>query len=134
MPSLAAAAIIEWNGKILVGKKVEGPHPRNLGGKWHLPGGRLKSGETFETCLKREMMEEAGIEVEPLEVLGIGESRKTDHFVLWFRCRAKSGNIVAGDDLEKAEWVAKEEVDSKCCDESKILWSDELKNYLGIGV
>jgi 8-oxo-dGTP diphosphatase len=130
MTSIAAAAIVEWEGKILVGKKIECNHPRDLGGKWHLPGGKIKKGETPEKTIVREMMEEAGIVVEPLEILGIGESRETDHFVIWFRCKAKSGNIVAGDDLEEVRWVEKKEGADLCHPNSKILWSDQIENYL----
>jgi len=129
MTSLAAAAVIEWDGKILVGKKIDCDHPRNLGGKWHLPGGKIKKGELPEATIIREMMEEAGIEVEPLEVLGIGESRETDHFVIWFRCRAKSGNIVAGDDLKEVRWIEKKEVLETCHDIAKSLWPKGVREY-----
>ena len=33
-------------------------------GKWEFPGGKIETGESEETCIKREIMEELGIEIE----------------------------------------------------------------------
>lgn len=38
---------------------------------WGLPGGVLEIGETFRECARREAREETGLEVEPLELLGV---------------------------------------------------------------
>lgn len=35
----------------------------NTVGNWQLPGGHLKKGETFEDCLRREVDEEADVEI-----------------------------------------------------------------------
>ena len=53
------AAVIERNGKILIAKRKRS---QKLGGKWEFPGGKLEPGETPEECLKRELLEELGIE------------------------------------------------------------------------
>jgi FlaA1/EpsC-like NDP-sugar epimerase/8-oxo-dGTP pyrophosphatase MutT (NUDIX family) len=39
---------------------------KNERAAWDLPGGKLKSGEDLETCLKREFKEEVNIEITPL--------------------------------------------------------------------
>ena len=37
-------------------------------GVWEFPGGHLEENETFEECLKREVSEETGIELDDSEI------------------------------------------------------------------
>ena len=39
-------------------------------GLWWVPGGRLYKGEGFNNCCKRKCWEEAGLDVQPLKILG----------------------------------------------------------------
>ncbi len=55
-----AAGVLEKNSRILIARRGKGaPH----GGMWEFPGGKLEPGETPEECLKREFLEEFGVEV-----------------------------------------------------------------------
>ena len=56
-----AAGVVFRSGKLLITQRPPGAH---LGGLWEFPGGKREPDETFEDCLKRELMEELGIEVE----------------------------------------------------------------------
>ena len=55
-----AAALVFREGKLLITQRHAEAH---LGGLWEFPGGKRELNETFETCLKRELREELGIEV-----------------------------------------------------------------------
>lgn len=57
------------------------------GDQWHLPGGGVKKGESFETALHRELKEEIALSNTKIErVLGLYHSRreaKDDHIVIF---------------------------------------------------
>jgi len=55
-----AAALIEEKGRYLITRREEGVH---LGGLWEFPGGKCETGESFESCLQREILEELGVEI-----------------------------------------------------------------------
>ena len=57
---VAACALIDVDGRVLVCKRPQGKH---LAGLWEFPGGKVEDGETPEECLIRELKEELGIEV-----------------------------------------------------------------------
>lgn len=56
------AAGILWNGaEVLITRRHDRDHQ---GGRWEFPGGKRHQGESIEECLRREIREELGIEVE----------------------------------------------------------------------
>lgn len=57
---VAAAALIDADGRVLVAQRPEG---KVMAGLWEFPGGKLSAGETPEAALARELMEELAITV-----------------------------------------------------------------------
>ncbi|MCB1750603.1 MAG: Nudix family hydrolase [Gammaproteobacteria bacterium] len=57
---VAVAVIQDDRGRILLSRRADHVHQ---GGLWEFPGGKLKSGETLEQALKREIREELGIDI-----------------------------------------------------------------------
>jgi mutator protein MutT len=83
---VAACALLDSEGAVLIAKRPAG---RPLAGLWEFPGGKLEPGETFETCLVRELWEELGVEV---EVKGVIQEITHDYpgktvHLRFFRCR-----------------------------------------------
>ncbi len=100
------AAVLRDRGRVLIARRPEGVL---LGGLWEFPGGRLEPQETLEACLRREIGEELGIEIEVGAKLGAFDHAYT-HFrvtVHAFECMQIGGEPQA---LEHTEirWVSPE--------------------------
>ena len=93
-----------------------------LAGEWSLPGGRLELGESVEQAVVREVREETGLDVAPVQLLGVYDLIDRDeagavryHYVLvdWI-CEPVAGQIEgamrAGDDATAVCWVARGEL------------------------
>jgi A/G-specific adenine glycosylase len=102
------AAVLRRDGKILLAKR---PSKGLLGGMWEFPGGKVENGESLETCLAREILEELGVEVHISEAFGIYRHAYT-HFRITlhaFLCELISGEPKPVEAAELA-WVLPEEL------------------------
>jgi len=80
-----AAALIFRCGRLLIARRPPGVH---LAGYWEFPGGKIESGESPEACLRREIQEELGSEIQVQE-LWHHVRHQEDYRVLdirFFRC------------------------------------------------
>ena len=58
---VAAAALIDTDGRVLIAKRPPG---KAMAGLWEFPGGKMRLDEPPERALIRELREELGIDVE----------------------------------------------------------------------
>jgi len=100
---IATAGVIRRHGRVLIGRRPEG---RLLGGLWEFPGGKCRSRETAGACLKRELREELGIEVEMGSFLGVFRHSYTHFHVTMhaFDCRIRRGRPRANEHTD-LRWV-----------------------------
>lgn len=108
-PIVGVGAVIVDDGKVVLVKRKYEP----LKGQWSLPGGMVEIGETLETALAREMLEETALRVEVGPVIEVfdrimhdEERRVRYHFVLIdYLCWPVAGTLQAGSDVEEAIWA-----------------------------
>jgi len=95
-------------GLILMSKRLAGAH---LAGSWEFPGGKVELGEDPADTLKRELMEELGVEVEIEQIYAVGHHSYPgkDVVLLVYACHHTGGAPQA---LEVAEfaWLSPAEV------------------------
>jgi 8-oxo-dGTP diphosphatase len=109
---VVVAAIIEKEGKILLGQKPKdiGPYPNT----WHLPGGGVHlDDESLEEAIKREIREECGIQVDSMTKISFDEDIEPDkhgeptrYLFLTYKVRYVSGDVKASDDIIKLRWFS----------------------------
>lgn len=72
----ACVGVMIWkDGKILLGKR-RGKHGT---GEYSCPGGHLEFEESFEECVIKETMEEAGIEIKNIKFLSVANILKHEN-------------------------------------------------------
>ncbi|MDR2476239.1 MAG: (deoxy)nucleoside triphosphate pyrophosphohydrolase [Treponema sp.] len=57
----SVAGIAIEDGRLFIAKRKDGG---DLGGKWEFPGGKVENGESGEAALRREYLEEFGVQIE----------------------------------------------------------------------
>ncbi len=97
-------------GKVLLGKRNEDPAKAksllNGAGKWSMPGGKLKFGESFEEGAKRETEEETGLKLNNVKVICVNNDViESAHFVtMGLLCEDFDGEPKALEPEEIGEW------------------------------
>jgi ADP-ribose pyrophosphatase YjhB (NUDIX family) len=67
----AAVGVINDQGEILLQRRQDG--------KWGIPGGFMELGESTEEAARREVLEETGLVIEKLQLVGVFSGK--EHFV-----------------------------------------------------
>ena len=112
-PLVGVGAVIIENGRILLVKRANEPNK----GKWSVPGGLVRVGESLIDALKREIKEEVGVEIEVDDVACVSEEIFRDgevrfHYVIIdFFAKIVDGNVRPGSDAQEIKWVPINEVD-----------------------
>jgi ADP-ribose pyrophosphatase YjhB (NUDIX family) len=110
----ASALIVDDRGRLLLARRAVEPFV----GLWDLPGGYLAESEHPLDALRRELREETGFEIEPLEFVGIWMdqygSDPDDPWTMnmYWKARPVAGELQAADDVAELGWFPTDELPS----------------------
>jgi mutator protein MutT len=115
-PIVAVAGVV-FNTKDQVLLVRRGKEPGK--GSWGIPGGVVELGERLKHAVKRELMEETGVTVDPIELITVidrvypdDEGRFRFHYIIVeYLCLAADVIPRASDDVDRAVWVSLEEAE-----------------------
>ncbi len=97
----AAAMVFNAEGEVLLLKHAMRPYSA-----WGLPGGFIDRGEQPETAIKRELLEEAGIELESLEMYRVRTIRTHIEILYTATCRGEA--VVSSGEIVDLGWFSAE--------------------------
>ena len=128
--TVGVGAVVFKGDEILLIRRGKPPFK----GQWSIPGGALDHGEKIEDAVRREVLEETGVEIAIGGLIGVFEALPAEtgsarHVVMVdYWAEWKKGAPVAGDDALDAEFAPIEEALSRLSwDETRRAVADALK-------
>ena len=107
-PLVGVGAVVVDRGRVLLVRRGREP----LKGEWSIPGGMLELGEELTAGVVRELKEETGLDVAPLECILVfdrimreGNRVKYHYVIIDYLCRRKRGRPRPASDVVDARWV-----------------------------
>ncbi len=112
-PIVGVGGVVVRRGHVLLIRRGTEPFK----GRWSIPGGLLELGEELAAGARRELKEETGLDVEPLEVLSVfdrimreGQRVRYHYVIIDYVCRCKGGRLRPASDVLDARWVRREDL------------------------
>ncbi|WP_458453930.1 NUDIX domain-containing protein [Methanobrevibacter sp.] len=117
MWGLTVRGICEYENKILL-LKIRSKSAHHAG-KWEIPGGKVKKCEFFDDALKREYLEETGLDIDIVSLYNVvrndytacktGEEVKSIQLIMKVTC--ESDEVAVSEEHDDYGWFTQEEVD-----------------------
>ena len=110
-PSIAVAVVIAGNRALLVRRRIaEGAL------SWQFPSGAIEPGESAADAAQRETLEEVGLDITAVAILGERKHPITDRHMIYVRCEAPEpdgASVVDVEELAELEWCTWPEVQDR---------------------
>ncbi|MDO8512597.1 MAG: NUDIX domain-containing protein [bacterium] len=135
----ATKGFIVHEGKILIvresGEYKDGINVKKYG----VPGGRINPGERFDDCLRREVMEEAGLKITIGRPFFVSEWRPVVRGENWqitaifFECFAENNDVKLSSDHDDFQWISPEDYKNYALIDDEIKVFEEYLKFIKNG-
>ncbi|TMR99976.1 NUDIX hydrolase [Nonomuraea basaltis] len=98
-----AGVVVDDAGRVLLAQRADN-------GEWQAPGGVLELNETITDGVRREVLEETGLVVEPVALTGVYKNMSRGIVALVFRCKGTGGRLTINEEVTRFHWATPEEV------------------------
>lgn len=98
-----AGIVVRDDGRVLAIRRRDNHH-------WEPPGGVLELHETFDQGVRREIIEETGIDVQIERLTGVYKNMPRGIVALVFRCSPVGGRLASTDEAVSVRWLTIEEI------------------------
>jgi 8-oxo-dGTP diphosphatase len=112
-PIVGVGGVVIRKSNVLLIRRGTDP----LKGEWSIPGGMLELGESLTDGVRREVLEETGLRVRPLEAVAVldrveknGKRVRYHYVIIDYVCRPAGGRLKPGSDVLDARWVERKEL------------------------
>lgn len=114
-PLVGVGAVVVEKGRVLLVRRGTEP----MKGHWSLPGGLVEVGEALTAGVTREVKEETGLVVEPVELIELldrihreGDRVRYHYVIADYLCRVVGGELQAASDADAVRWVERNQWNS----------------------
>jgi len=121
----AGAVVLDERGRILLLN-----HVFRKGSGWGIPGGFIEKREQPEEALRRELREEAGLEVYDMKVAFARTLKRPQQVEIIFLCRAREAALVSPQSLEirNAAWFERGALPRELARDQRLIIERALNN------
>jgi 8-oxo-dGTP diphosphatase len=115
------AAVVRDDGRVLAIKRADN-------GAWVQPGGVVELDEDPRDAVRREVLEETGVHVEPEALTGVYKNMKRSIVSLVFRCKPVAGEPHPTEEATEVAWLDRGEVISHMAEAFAVRLLDALND------
>ena len=101
-----AGIVVRDDGRVLAVRRRDNHH-------WEPPGGVLELAETFDQGVRREVLEETGIEVQVERLAGVYKNMLRGIVAIVFRCSPVGGQLTPTAEASSVRWLTIQEIQQR---------------------
>lgn len=101
----AVAVVVDDDGRVLLLK-----HVFRTGTGWGVPGGFIEEGEQPEAAIRRELLEETGLELERADFAFARTLKRVNHVEIIFRCKPRGLAVARSLEIKELAWFARDKL------------------------